>query len=45
VVQYDDESLLGEFGERFRIVDTLEELHDMTVGTQQQFLYCCLELR
>jgi hypothetical protein len=45
VVQYDDESLLGEFGERFRIVDSFEELHHTPFGTEQQFLYCSLELR
>jgi 2-polyprenyl-3-methyl-5-hydroxy-6-metoxy-1,4-benzoquinol methylase len=40
VVRYDAESLHGEFGARFRLVESLKELHDTPFGTTQQFLYC-----
>jgi 2-polyprenyl-3-methyl-5-hydroxy-6-metoxy-1,4-benzoquinol methylase len=40
VVRYDAESLHEEFGSRFRLVESLKELHDTPFGTAQQFLYC-----
>jgi len=40
VVRYDAESLHEEFGTRFRLVESLKELHDTPFGTTQQFLYC-----
>ena len=40
VVRYDAESLHDEFGARFRLVDSLKELHSTPFGTTQQFLYC-----
>lgn len=40
VVRYDAESLHGEFGRRFRLVDSSRELHETPFGTVQQFLYC-----
>ena len=40
VVRYDAESLHGEFGSRFRLVDHATELHQTPFGTTQQFLYC-----
>jgi SAM-dependent methyltransferase len=40
VVRYDAESLHAEFGERFRLLDSLKELHETPFGTTQQFLYC-----
>ena len=40
VVRYDAESLHGEFGVRFRLVESSKELHDTPSGTTQQFLYC-----
>jgi ubiquinone/menaquinone biosynthesis C-methylase UbiE len=45
VVRYDAESLLREFGERFQLVDSFEEMHDTPFGTKQQFLYCCFRMR
>lgn len=43
VMRYDAESLHGEFGVRFRLVDSSKELHRTPYGTTQQFLYCyCL---
>ena len=40
VMRYDAESLHGEFGPRFRLVESSKELHDTPFGTTQQFLYC-----
>lgn len=40
VTRYDAESLHGEFGARFRLVESLKELHNTPFGTTQQFLYC-----
>jgi 2-polyprenyl-3-methyl-5-hydroxy-6-metoxy-1,4-benzoquinol methylase len=39
-VRYDEESLHNQFGERFRLVDSSNELHQTPFGTTQQFLYC-----
>lgn len=44
VVRYDAESLHGEFGGRFRLLDSLTELHETPFGTTQQFLYCLCRL-
>src|ERR1035437_8604022 len=38
--RYDADSLHGEFGTRFRLVESLQELHETPFGTTQQFLYC-----
>lgn len=40
VERYDAESLHGEFGGRFRLIDSVKELHQTPFGTTQQFLYC-----
>jgi 2-polyprenyl-3-methyl-5-hydroxy-6-metoxy-1,4-benzoquinol methylase len=40
VMRYDAESLHGEFGGRFRLVESSKELHQTPFGTTQQFLYC-----
>jgi 2-polyprenyl-3-methyl-5-hydroxy-6-metoxy-1,4-benzoquinol methylase len=40
VMRYDAESLHNEFGTRFRLVESLKELHRTPFGTTQQFLYC-----
>jgi len=40
VMRYDAESLHGEFGGRFRLVESSKELHETPSGTTQQFLYC-----
>ena len=40
VQRYDADSLHGEFGRRFRLIDSLKELHQTPFGTTQQFLYC-----
>ncbi len=40
VVRYDADSLHGEFGPRFRMVEHATELHQTPFGTTQQFLYC-----
>ena len=36
VVRYDADSLHNEFGTRFRLVDSLKELHRTPFGTTQQ---------
>jgi len=40
VVRYDAESLHKEFGVRFHLLESSEELHRTPFGTVQQFLYC-----
>jgi ubiquinone/menaquinone biosynthesis C-methylase UbiE len=44
VMRYGTESLHGEFGERFRLVESSKELHQTPFGTTQQFLYCYCRL-
>lgn len=40
VMRYDAESLHDQFGVRFRLVESSQELHNTPFGTTQQFLYC-----
>jgi 2-polyprenyl-3-methyl-5-hydroxy-6-metoxy-1,4-benzoquinol methylase len=40
VVRYEAESLHAEFGVRFRLLDSIKELHNTPFGATQQFLYC-----
>ena len=40
VVRYDAESLHGEFGARFRLVESATEVHTTPFGTTQPFMYC-----
>jgi 2-polyprenyl-3-methyl-5-hydroxy-6-metoxy-1,4-benzoquinol methylase len=40
VMRYDAESLHNQFGNRFRLVESLKESHHTPFGTTQQFLYC-----
>jgi SAM-dependent methyltransferase len=40
VQRYDADSLHGEFGSHFRLIDSTKELHQTPFGTTQQFLYC-----
>lgn len=40
VKRYDADSLHGEFGRCFRLIDSTKELHLTPFGTTQQFLYC-----
>lgn len=44
VMRYDTESLHGEFGGQFRMVESSKELHQTPFGTTQQFLYCYCRL-
>jgi 2-polyprenyl-3-methyl-5-hydroxy-6-metoxy-1,4-benzoquinol methylase len=44
VMRYDAESLHDEFGGRFRLVESSEELHQTPSGITQQFLYCYCRL-
>jgi SAM-dependent methyltransferase len=44
VMRYDSESLHGEFGGRFRLVESSKELHQTPFGTTQQFLHCYCRL-
>jgi SAM-dependent methyltransferase len=41
VMRYNAEALHGEFGRRFRIEESSEELHRTPWGAEQQFVYCC----
>lgn len=45
VVRYDADSLLKEFGDTFRLVESFKELHQTPFGTTQQFLYCHFTLK
>jgi 2-polyprenyl-3-methyl-5-hydroxy-6-metoxy-1,4-benzoquinol methylase len=40
VVRYDADGLHDEFGARFRLEYSSEEMHETPFGTHQQFLYC-----
>ena len=40
VMRYDADSLHGEFGPRFRLIESSNEIHRTPFGTTQQFLYC-----
>jgi len=40
VVRCDAESPHAEFGVRFRMLESLKELHNTSFGSTQQFLYC-----
>jgi len=40
VQRYNADSLHGEFGRSFRLIDSLKEQHQTPFGTTQQFLYC-----
>jgi ubiquinone/menaquinone biosynthesis C-methylase UbiE len=40
VARYDAESLHGEFGAQFNLVESSQEQHKTPAGTTQQFLYC-----
>jgi 2-polyprenyl-3-methyl-5-hydroxy-6-metoxy-1,4-benzoquinol methylase len=40
VVRYSPESLHGEFGESFELVDSSRETHRTPFGTEQKFVYC-----
>jgi SAM-dependent methyltransferase len=44
VVRYDATSLHGEFGERFKLLDSSLDLELTPFGTTQQFLYCRFRL-
>lgn len=40
VMRYEADTLHGEFGPRFRLVESSKEVHRTPFGTTQQFLYC-----
>lgn len=44
VMRYDAESLHGEFGARFRLLESSKQMHTTPFGTTQQFLYCYCRL-
>ena len=44
VVRYDADALHDEFGPRFQLVESSQEIHDTPLGTHQQFLYCWCRL-
>jgi hypothetical protein len=43
-MRYDAGALHDEFGGRFRLVESSQEMHDTPFGTTQQFLYCYCRL-
>ena len=44
VVRYNAESLHGEFGRKFHLLDSITELHETPWGAPQQFMYCFCRL-
>jgi SAM-dependent methyltransferase len=40
IVRYDAGSLHGQFGTKFRLLESVTELHETPWGAPQQFLYC-----
>ena len=40
VVRYNADDLHGEFGPKFRLLDSVTEVHETPWGTPQQFMYC-----
>ncbi len=44
VVRYDSESLHGEFGPKFRLLDSVTERHETPWGTPEEFMYCFCRL-
>lgn len=40
VVRYDSAGLHGQFGSKFRLLDSVTELHETPWGATQQFMYC-----
>lgn len=40
VVRYDPASLHGQFGPKFRLMDSVKEVHETPWGAPQQFIYC-----
>lgn len=44
VVRYEAETLYGQFGAQFNLVESSKELHVTPAGTTQQFLYCYCRL-
>lgn len=45
VQRYDAESLHGQFGARYQLVDSRTEMHETPFGTVQQFVYCLCRVR
>lgn len=41
VVRYSAESMHREFGNDFKLVETITEAHHTPFATDQQFIYCC----
>jgi len=44
VTRYDAEALHKEFGVHFRLVESVQEVHQTPLGATQQFLYCYCRL-
>lgn len=40
VMRYDPDSLHGEFGAEFQLIESVREDHRTPFGTQQKFIYC-----
>jgi len=40
VMRYNPESLHGEFGNGFDLIDSTNEIHHTPFGTEQKFIYC-----
>jgi ubiquinone/menaquinone biosynthesis C-methylase UbiE len=40
VVRYSPESLYGEFGDDFELIDSTHQTHQTPFGTEQKFIYC-----
>ena len=40
IARYDPDSLHGEFGSNFELVDSAREIHQTPAGVEQRFIYC-----
>ena len=45
VVRYSRDSMHDEFGDDFKLVDSLEETHHTPFGTDQEFMYCYCQVK
>ena len=45
VVRYSSDSMHDEFGDEFKLVDSVGETHHTPFGTDQQFIYCYCQIK
>jgi 2-polyprenyl-3-methyl-5-hydroxy-6-metoxy-1,4-benzoquinol methylase len=40
IVRYSPDELRGQFGDHFRLIESLDEAHQTPFGSEQRFIYC-----